>query len=158
MSKPTHFYWLREQVTSRNRGSGCWEWPFSRNVAGYGIVWSPHLKAYIHASNMALRFAGIWMPPAPNNFALHSCDNPPCFNPAHLRWGSQQENVADIYLRGRSNRPRGVDSAIAKLTEDAVRDIRSHSLTSKAFLAQKYGVSPSTIYAVLSGRTWKHIV
>jgi hypothetical protein len=34
-------------------------------------------------------------------FALHSCDNPPCCNPKHLRWGTQQENVQDIFKRGR---------------------------------------------------------
>ena len=34
-------------------------------------------------------------------FALHSCDNPPCVNPDHLRWGSQADNVADSVKRRR---------------------------------------------------------
>jgi hypothetical protein len=33
--------------------------------------------------------------------ARHSCDNPPCCNPAHLVWGTQAENVADMVARGR---------------------------------------------------------
>ena len=33
---------------------------------------------------------------------LHSCDNPPCVNPAHLRVGTQQDNVNDMWNRGRA--------------------------------------------------------
>lgn len=37
---------------------------------------------------------------------LHSCDNPPCCNPAHLRPGSHLENMADRHRAGRYGRRR----------------------------------------------------
>jgi len=35
-------------------------------------------------------------------FILHSCDNPPCVNPAHLRIGTAKENTHDAISRGRA--------------------------------------------------------
>jgi hypothetical protein len=32
---------------------------------------------------------------------LHSCDNKPCVNPAHLRAGTPSENMREAYARGR---------------------------------------------------------
>ena len=39
--------------------------------------------------------------PTPDHEVLHSCDNPPCVEPTHLRWGTRYENHRDAVERGR---------------------------------------------------------
>jgi hypothetical protein len=35
---------------------------------------------------------------------MHSCDNPPCVNPAHLSIGTQKDNTLDSIAKGRTGR------------------------------------------------------
>lgn len=146
--------WLVTSVPTHTEDSGCIEWPFGLTTTGYGELWHEGIK--YKAPVLALILSGKAKPPPPNNYALHSCDNPVCINTFHLRWGSQSDNIRDIYLRGRGNRPRGSANVLSKLDEQSVKLIRSSTL-SKSALGQQFGVSPSTISAVLSGRTWKHV-
>lgn len=38
-------------------------------------------------------------PKPPDKESCHSCDNRPCINPLHLRWGTRQDNVDDMMAR-----------------------------------------------------------
>lgn len=84
---------------------------------------------------------------------LHKCDNPPCINPQHLVLGTQQDNVADMYAKGRSYSRLGSCNPNAKLTYELAEMIRSDYLTIKSYskLASKYGVGKSTISRVIKG-------
>jgi len=37
---------------------------------------------------------------------MHSCDNPPCVNPMHLRVGTQSENIIEAFIKGRKFTPQ----------------------------------------------------
>jgi hypothetical protein len=124
----------------------CWVWTAYKNRKGYGVMSvdnrlrpATHIAWFLHT--------GDW----PSKLMLHSCDNPSCVNPAHLREGSAAENSADMVARGRTNAPSGERSGHAKLTWEAVDDIRTTPRTYgyRKRLAEKYGVSPSTISGVL---------
>ena len=57
-------------------------------------------------------------------------------------------------------RKAGEEHPSAKLTEDLVHQIRQEASepgTSNEWLARKYGVSSSTIQAVVSRQTWKEV-
>lgn len=146
---------LRERLLARlqKRPSGCWEWPGSRTEFGHGEIMLDHQSKRRIPTHRA-----SWLihkgPIRDGLFVLHACDNPACCNPAHLFLGTKQDNTDAMRAKGRMK----VGAALpqAKLTIRSVIAIRQSGL-SRAALAEKYGVSKGTIYAVRTGRRWRHI-
>ena len=85
----------------------------------------------------------------------HTCDNPLCINPAHLKEGTHQDNVQDRVDRDRS--ARGERNGRAKLTEANVRDIRSLTKVPNSQLAWMYGVDRKVIYNIRRRKSWRHV-
>ena len=84
-------FWSRVAVGGED---DCWPWLGSVSSTGYGRVG----KRYAHRIACERTYGP---PPAADSVVLHACDNPPCANPAHISWGTQSENVAHSYQRGR---------------------------------------------------------
>lgn len=64
------------------------------------------------------------------------------------------------HMRREEFRPRGEKNVRAKLTNNMVLEIRKEWLEAKAeyaVIAQKYGVSPSTIGYIIRRRSWAHL-
>lgn len=99
-----------ERLDARVDRSGgpdaCWPWMGARNEHGYGVLRVDGRNERTH--RLALRREEP--DPGPDIKVLHSCDNPPCCNPSHLRYGSQGDNIMDAIERGRrvypERRPR----------------------------------------------------
>jgi hypothetical protein len=68
---------------------------------------------------------------------MHSCDNPPCCNPAHLSLGTQADNVHDAARKGRYTGPR---QRSQRLTDAQIADIRDSKET-LAVVARRHGCS-----------------
>jgi hypothetical protein len=143
----------------RKDGENCWLWTGSAAPRGYGRLKVG--KACRLATHVALELDGRPRP-SPDHLALHSCDNPTCVNPSHLRWGTQKENVADMFARGRAsdrrtmNHARGERVHTAKLTDAQVRVIFADTRPT-AEVARDFGVHPDTIRQIRNGEKWRHL-
>lgn len=129
----------------------CWEWKGAKRK-GYGAL------TYQQKSYVATRFVfEIHHGRKPVGSVLHSCDNPPCVNPAHLREGTALANSKDAKDRDRI--PKGERRYNAILNEEAVKVLlylRSKGYT-YARLAKAYGLSYWTIRSATSGAAWSHL-
>lgn len=154
----------------------CCSWPKSINkVTGYGqfnVATTAEAKM-VSAHRMAYQ---VFTGPIPSGLeVLHRCDNRACVNPRHLFTGTQANNMADMWQKGRqqryTNQPkgdanparmrperlaRGERQGSAKLTTEKVLAIMASSAT-HAELARQYGVDPSSIIHVRQGKTWRHV-
>ena len=127
--------------------SKCIEWPGAKNDKGYGRLFQDGEETKAHRAI----FEALHGPIPDGLVVIHTCDNPPCINPAHLMLGTPLENVADCIQKGRRRYVTRDAHPFAKLrTIDAktVLGLRAVGKTI-AELASIYGVSKSTMHAFL---------
>ena len=90
-------FWSKVDV----RGpADCWPWQGSRSSLGYGMFRAGHGRTFV-ASRFLLEEISERLLTG-DEFACHSCDNPPCCNPAHLWAGTPLQNRRDCIAKGRS--------------------------------------------------------
>ena len=127
--------------------NACAEWPLARDRDGYGVI--KHGGHWFRAHRIIYQ---LLTGPIPEGMhVLHACDNRACVNPAHLWIGTHAENMADSAKKGRASM---TNSKQAKLTAEAVREIRASNLPLRA-LADLYGVGKSTVHSAKRRETWK---
>lgn len=147
----------------------CWPWKGAKDKDGYGLArWNN--KQY-RAHRVAFEIAHGSIDPVLE--VHHACDNPPCCNPKCLSQGTQLENSRQMVERGRAmagdrsptrrfpeRYPRGEKQHLAKLTEEAVREIRArHACGGISFgaLGREFGVTEGAIRLVVQRKNWKHV-
>ena len=152
------FWWhadfsrVRELVDKRGPNE-CWPWKGHKDQRGYGLISINHRWVKAHRF-----FYWAKHDDAPEA-VLHTCDNPSCVNPRHLRGGTQQDNMREMVWKGRHRPQRGNVHHAAKLGGRDVRTIRimhkrGHTIK---FLAEYNDVSQTTIRNIVSYRTWRHV-
>jgi hypothetical protein len=87
-------FWAKVDVRGPD---DCWPWKAAKTGGGYGYI-RVGLRTLV-ASRIAYQLTKGRIPKGKS--ILHSCDNPPCMNPAHLSPGTQGQNLRDSYSRGR---------------------------------------------------------
>ena len=80
----------------------------------------------------------------------HQCHVTVCVNPAHMKVGTNQQNVDDKIAAGRQP---------SKLTENTVRQIKLLVMRGWRFyqLADYYKIVIATVQDIAHERTWKHV-
>jgi len=91
--KVTQRFWAKVYY-----GRECWTWKGAMNRRlGYGFFWMDGKNIGAHRA--------AWMitkgPIPPHAEVMHTCDNPGCVRPEHLRLGSHAANMQDMVNKGR---------------------------------------------------------
>ena len=129
----------------------CWLWLGAYDKDGYGQIWDGHAEKMKRAHRVS---AEVHHGAAHNRVVIHSCDNPSCCNPAHLSYGSHQDNCADKVAKARQ--AKGEAQGHSKLTEAQVAEIRRRASEGYRALCSEFQLAPSTVYRIWHGQAWKH--
>ena len=145
-------------VSMRKPGlvSECWPWPGPTNNAGYGVLvyYMGEGRRRCTTASRAALIAAKGLPPSPEHEAMHSCDNPPCTNPAHLSWGLPLANTADMWAKGRGHTGQRQPETKPRhrgMTDDQVRAIRGDTRDARD-IAKDYGISCLSVYNIKARR------
>lgn len=88
-------------------------------------------------------------------YVLHHDGNRLNCMDTNLYYGTAKQNSEDAILHG--VQVRGERQGQAKLTDDAVREIRFVGAATYGELADRFGVSKSAIARAARGETWRHV-
>lgn len=104
----------------------CWLWLGVTNDGGYGLLTFGSIIDGSRSSMTASR--AVWISvhgPIPRGLMVrHTCDNPPCCNPAHLLSGTGKDNAQDMIQRGRKAKRHQWAPRVLKLSDDDIREMR----------------------------------
>lgn len=141
-------FWQRVHVKDED---SCWNWLRSP-LGQYGVF---NIKGAGNIRTHRVAWAIINGPIPEGMEILHSCHNPSCVNPKHLRPGTQQENMQDRKESNRGYKPKGTLNGRAILTSEQVQEIqRATSDTTNETLAYKYGIGTSQISRIRNKKEW----
>jgi hypothetical protein len=146
--------------TSKGAVDECWPWTRHCNPKGYGTISLKCKEIGLRKDYLAHRLSyEIHSHPPGDLVVRHTCDNPPCVNPAHLLLGTQADNLADMRKRGRAAITIGELNGHVTLDEASVMRIRRDvpAGVPRKMLASEYGVHVQTIHDIVSRKSWKHI-
>jgi hypothetical protein len=102
---------------------------------------------------VALAFIG----PCPEGYEVNHIDLDKANNRVeNLEYLSHLDNVRHAYASGSWNTARGERSGNAKLTDAAVRSIRSDARPQRV-VAAEYGISQVSVCLIRQRKSWKHV-
>ena len=131
--------------------SGCWLWGAAVNHGGYGVV----SGGLAHRASWILHVGLIPL----GMCVCHSCDNPPCVNPAHLFLGTRHDNNADRHRKGRTRVGVGDRCKHTKINPEIVRMIRARHAAgeSQQSIADDVGIAQSNVSAIVLRKKWRYV-
>lgn len=132
----------------------CWVWRGTKNGYGYGTFLLPGSDKSLRAHRFSYE---LHNGPIPEGMVImHTCDNPPCVNPDHLKIGTKLDNNRDAISKRRNQ--FGERHGRAKLTDAQVEEIKASTNITQRKLAEVYGVDASQISRIISGTQRKKSV
>lgn len=130
----------------------CWLWTGGCRVGRYGgLGRGPRGTGVVSAHRLSYE---INVGPIPTGAVImHTCDNPLCVNPEHLRVGTQRDNMLDMVAKGRIGKtgPKPGTGAKNKLTLREAEIVREKygAGVSQQKLAAEYGIGQATVSRII---------
>lgn len=88
-----------------------------------------------------------WVGAIPEGHLIcHTCDNPPCINPEHLFTGTMQQNIDDMWAKG-----RGRTAKHSAETAQRILDLRAEGLSYRQ-IEKLTGVSAGHAHRLATGQ------
>ena len=148
--------WIDYNIDSTAGPDECWPWKGSlnRKKHGYGRVdWKGenilvHRHIWERENGRRLR---------KDERALHRCDNPICCNGRHIFNGTQADNIADMFAKGRARHHAGERHHNAVISNADALAIYLETGLSQEKIGQKYGITQVTVSAIKRGKTWSSV-
>lgn len=141
---------------------GCWVWKKGCFDHKYGCIRVKDKMCLAHRISWVIFKGEI----PEGLFVLHKCDVTRCINPEHLFLGTQQDNMDDMYRKGRQGKQvvredqRGKLNNMSKLKEEDVKEIKrllnKGELTNQK-IADRFHVSQSQISGIKNNKFWSHL-
>jgi hypothetical protein len=129
------------------------------NGEARGLVWCGEEGRwrYVHQVALERKLGRTIIKPKQAN---HTCDHTLCVLEDHLYEGTQQQNVDDMFSRGRGRKARGSENGKAKLTEEKVVSIKQWLARGETQIATaiEHAISKQTISEIARGNIWTHVI
>lgn len=133
----------------------CWRWLGAKNSLGYGLLGKGRREELLVKAHRASW--EIHKGPIPNGmWVLHACDNPECCRIEHLFLGNAQDNVSDMYRKGRAPVGQQVSKLLADHDVIDIRTLASFGARNKD-LALAFGISRPLSTMIVKRQRWKHL-
>lgn len=147
-------FWDRVYSLTERNGE-CLLFTGSKDDCGYGRINQNGKLVRLHRA--------VWerdhWPLGDGWVVMHTCDNPACIEPTHLRVGTQRDNIADMDAKKRRRSLVGSQHGRAKLTESDIPRIRLLLARGDtcASIGAIFGVTEMMIRHIKKGRAWTHV-
>lgn len=125
----------------------CKEWAGYKDKDGYGMKQYEGRPQGVHRLEW-MKYNG----PIPTGMKIcHHCDNPACYEIAHLFIGTHKDNMEDMVRKGRAAR-----NGTPKLTAEQVLRIRE-DVRPQLEIAKEYGITKANVSAIKLRKSWRRI-
>lgn len=144
-------------TTKVDKTESCWNWTGAKYRGGYG-----HFRRKVNGKwkmYKAHRYSYEYFhgPITEGLIVLHTCDNPSCVNPSHLRQGTFKENSQEMVQKGRKK--HGFKPNCINLNRNFAENVRQYRKDFPFMLnkeiAEVFDISAAQCSRILSNQIWK---
>ena len=133
--------------------SECWIFQGTLTKYGYGVIPDGYKQHAAHRLSYEIHKGSI----PKGLLVIHSCDQPSCINPDHLRIGTQKDNMTDMVKRGRSPHSKLRERDVIEMRRLWKDRHQPFKKVTQQELATLFGVCQATVHTVVTRQSWCHL-